>query len=1064
MEDVIIKYSADVSDLARARTELGLNGAAQEDLVEQFRHVNAEAAKQTKLLAEIAAASKGGTQAVDSEVKQVGKLAQMLEKINVLKRKKNDLDDDESIAALNKEIQALEREFHALDTSGTDALENIGGGAKKANGETGFLGKTLGQIGPLIAGAFAVDKLIAFATETIRVSGEFQKFRAILVNTYEGNERAADAALASIVAFGAKTPFSVAEITDSFIKLQGAGIVPTTKLLTQLGDVAASKGKTFDELTEAILDAQTFEFERLKEFGVKASVAGEKVTFTFKNQKTTVDKTGEAVLKYVRGLGDVVGVSGSMAAISGTLNGQLSNLGDSTDQLFLSIGKLSGGVINGAVAALGSLVTGTTGLIKALGEKDLAQNNSIAQNRNEAQTAQYLLDRYRYLTANGVKPTATEQAELNKIVIRLRDSLGESVVELDKETKAFKLNQKAVEDQIRQRLLLANQEAGTLALQYRNADVALQTQAETSKALRAEIATRNEVITAMGLTAKQAVRLGYLAKENALSEADANKYDVKALIGYMEAQDRLAISESRIAEYHDIRAKKLAALEKAGFSMRDVERLFTAALDDEAKAFQETTTKTTEQAKALDLLAKAEKAVKDAQAQPANTEKELAARNDRVKTLEAEVTRLKALTNAYVIPFKVAFTPPTEADFQALDDLQRADREKRAAEAQAEKEKGYQRDAQRFALFLGANKAAELAELKNSLESGQLTREQYLVKRAAVEKKYQVEALKANVDTIQKELQDLQISGDRRLELQKELQAAQAALYDADVDKFSEAQQKKAAIEQQLRQDAFAAGVQLIDNYFAAQKQSLDDQLTALQQQHDYELTLAGDTKGAKEKIDAAYNEKAKAIQREQADLARKQAIFNKALAIGQIAVNTALGITKVIAEVPKFDFGISTALLIAAYAALGALQAGVVLSTPVAKFNKGTDWVKGGTPGLDSVYAMLTPGERVITADVNRDYYGSLSAIHRREIPADALAQFVTAYKVRQFSPAPIKPSAGAAAGGGGDQAFQDQLLAAIAERPVLAHVYDEKGHTSYLERKGSRRQSKNARHSFGG
>ena len=50
------------------------------------------------------------------------------------------------------------------------------------------------------------------------------------------------------------------ELTESFIKLKNRGFDPTKEELTQIGDLAASQGKSFDQLTEAILDAQTGEF------------------------------------------------------------------------------------------------------------------------------------------------------------------------------------------------------------------------------------------------------------------------------------------------------------------------------------------------------------------------------------------------------------------------------------------------------------------------------------------------------------------------------------------------------------------------------------------------------------------------------------------------------------------------------------------------------------------------------------------------------------------------------------------------------------------------------------
>jgi tetratricopeptide (TPR) repeat protein len=112
-----------------------------------------------------------------------------------------------------------------------------------------------------------------------------------------------------------------------------------------LGDLASSTGKSFDQLAEAILDAQTGEFERLKEFGVRAAVAGDQVTFTFKGIKTQVDNTSEAIRGYVLSLGAAEGVSGSMEKISGTLGGRISNVKDSFTQLQTTIGSINSGVL-----------------------------------------------------------------------------------------------------------------------------------------------------------------------------------------------------------------------------------------------------------------------------------------------------------------------------------------------------------------------------------------------------------------------------------------------------------------------------------------------------------------------------------------------------------------------------------------------------------------------------------------------------------------------------------------------------------------------------------------------
>ncbi len=215
-------------------------------------------------------------------------------------------------------------------------------------------GSNLKKIGGLLAGAFAIDQITSFGRAVFDTTAEFQKFSAVLTNTL-GSGSAARLALNDIEEFASKTPFSVAQLTDSFVKLANQGFKPTINEMRKLGDLASSTGKDFDQLAEAIIDAQTGEFERLKEFGIRASKQGDEVKFTFKEVETQVDFTADSIRDYVLSLGDIEGVSGAMNAISETLGGQLSNLGDSFDKLKRALGSEFQGVMSATLSSLTSI-------------------------------------------------------------------------------------------------------------------------------------------------------------------------------------------------------------------------------------------------------------------------------------------------------------------------------------------------------------------------------------------------------------------------------------------------------------------------------------------------------------------------------------------------------------------------------------------------------------------------------------------------------------------------------------------------------------------------------------
>jgi len=245
----------------------------------------------------------------------------------------------------------------------------VKGSAKKS--ETA-MSAGMKKIGGAIAAAFSVQAIIGFSRAVIEVRSEFEKFEAVLTNTL-GSSGAAKLALLDIKEMAARTPFSVAELSGAFVKLTNYGLQPSMEAMRQYGDLASSVGKGFDQLAEAVADATTGEFERLKEFGIKASKQGDKVTFTFKEQATTVDFTTKAIENYVKGLGDVRGVSGSMAAISETLGGKVSNLGDKWDSLLNTVGNTD--VWGDAIEAMGEALSRTEKLFKVA--NDLSKGRGI---------------------------------------------------------------------------------------------------------------------------------------------------------------------------------------------------------------------------------------------------------------------------------------------------------------------------------------------------------------------------------------------------------------------------------------------------------------------------------------------------------------------------------------------------------------------------------------------------------------------------------------------------------------------------------------------------------------
>ena len=259
--------------------------------------------------------------------------------------------NEKLIVELSAQIQGLKQGLDNASKEISKFNTNTNNAAKNTEKDFDAIGSTASKVGGIVAGAFAVGSIVNFGRGVIAATSEFQKFEAVLSNTL-GSSSAAQLALSQIQEFAATTPFQINELTGAFVKLANQGFTPNITQMRLLGDLASSTGKSFDQLAEAILDAQTGEFERLKEFGVRAAVAGDQVTFTFKGIKTQVDNTSEAIRGYVLSLGAAEGVSGSMEKISGTLGGRISNVQDSFTQLQTTIGQINGGVLFGFVGLL----------------------------------------------------------------------------------------------------------------------------------------------------------------------------------------------------------------------------------------------------------------------------------------------------------------------------------------------------------------------------------------------------------------------------------------------------------------------------------------------------------------------------------------------------------------------------------------------------------------------------------------------------------------------------------------------------------------------------------------
>lgn len=194
---------------------------------------------------------------------------------------------------------------------------------------------------------------IAGLQKLVEVNREFGILKAGL-ETATGSAQGANDAFIALQDFAKTTPYDLAQATSAFTQLVNLGLTPSERALKSYGDTSAALGKDLSQMVEAVADAATGEFERLKEFGIKSKNQGDTIAFTFKGTTETVKNNAAAIEEYLIKLGEV-NFDGAMKKRMESLDGAIANLGDSWDAFFYNLGQAGAtDVLKDSFLAVGS--------------------------------------------------------------------------------------------------------------------------------------------------------------------------------------------------------------------------------------------------------------------------------------------------------------------------------------------------------------------------------------------------------------------------------------------------------------------------------------------------------------------------------------------------------------------------------------------------------------------------------------------------------------------------------------------------------------------------------------
>lgn len=191
------------------------------------------------------------------------------------------------------------------------------------------------------AAALATAAIAGIGYAAMQIKDATVKFESLQagISTAVGSATEAQEVFKILQDFTSNTPYDIEKVTTAFTQLVNYGLTPSERALKSYGNTASAMRKDISQMVEAVADAVTGEFERLKEFGIKSKNEGDKIVFTFRGVKTEVKNNAEEIEKYLIELGEN-NFGDAMEAQSKTLGGAISAMGSAWENMWYTVGQL----------------------------------------------------------------------------------------------------------------------------------------------------------------------------------------------------------------------------------------------------------------------------------------------------------------------------------------------------------------------------------------------------------------------------------------------------------------------------------------------------------------------------------------------------------------------------------------------------------------------------------------------------------------------------------------------------------------------------------------------------
>ncbi|QOI69763.1 tape measure protein [Acinetobacter phage DMU1] len=221
--------------------------------------------------------------------------------------------------------------------------------------------------GAAVAGAVFGAAIAGIGYATTQIKDATVKFESLQagIQTAVGSAEEAQTVFKILQDFAAKTPYDVEQVTTAFTQLVNYGLTPSERALKSYGNTAAAMRKDMSQMVEAVADAVTGEFERLKEFGIKSKIEGDNVKFTFRGVTTSVKNDAESIEGYLIKLGET-NFGDAMENQAKTLGGRIDALQSSWENMWYEVGQMGlGDAIGDGVQSATEGIETITGMLQS---------------------------------------------------------------------------------------------------------------------------------------------------------------------------------------------------------------------------------------------------------------------------------------------------------------------------------------------------------------------------------------------------------------------------------------------------------------------------------------------------------------------------------------------------------------------------------------------------------------------------------------------------------------------------------------------------------------------------